>query len=127
MIYIDKDASKPIYLQIVDQVKGLIVAGKLKKGDALPSVRQLAGDLGVNMNTAALAFRDLQGQGLVEVRHGARTIISADQLGSESRAEARNQLRSALTNLVLSGLDKSSVIRIVDEEISSIEGGGRET
>ena len=68
---------RPIYQQITDGIKDLIARGELREGMTLPSVRQVAGDLGVNLNTVAVAYRQLQDEGFVTVRHGAGAVISS--------------------------------------------------
>jgi GntR family transcriptional regulator len=65
---IDFEDRRPLYQQVIDGVKELIACGTLKEGMSLPSVRQLAGDLGVNLNTIAAAYRQLQDEGLVSVK-----------------------------------------------------------
>jgi DNA-binding transcriptional regulator YhcF (GntR family) len=67
------DSPVPVYRQIADGVRTLCVAGELKAGDRLPTVRELAGDLGVHFNTVAEAYRILADEGwlLLERRRGA--------------------------------------------------------
>jgi DNA-binding transcriptional regulator YhcF (GntR family) len=70
------DASPdPKYQQIVDQIKAHVVAGALPPGTPLPSVRQLATDLGINVNTVLAAYHALDAEGVVLLRHGARAVI----------------------------------------------------
>src|SRR5438552_7242491 len=61
--------ARPIYQQVADGIKELIARGKLEGGAALPPVRQLAADLGVNLNTIATAYRELEKDGLVVIKH----------------------------------------------------------
>ena len=68
LISADPSDDQPIYRQIVDQLRQLLAAGTLRPGDPLPSVRQLAADLGVNLNTVAIAYRELAGEGLVKIK-----------------------------------------------------------
>ena len=58
-ILIDESDPRPIYRQVADEIRRLIAAGALAEGEALPSVRQVAVDLGVNLNTIASAYREL--------------------------------------------------------------------
>jgi GntR family transcriptional regulator len=60
---------RPIYQQVADGIKELIAQGKLTEGTSLPPVRQIAADLGVNLDTIAAAYRELQKEGLI-VLHG---------------------------------------------------------
>ena len=76
-ITIDESDRKPIYRQVADEIKGLIARGALREGMALPPVRQVADDLGVNLNTVAAAYRELKKEGLVAVRHGSGAVVSS--------------------------------------------------
>jgi len=74
-IQLDFRSGQPIYMQIVEQVRQLIVRGELKPGDQLPTVRQLAADLRVNFNTVARAYRLLDEAGLISTQHGRGTYV----------------------------------------------------
>ena len=76
-IQVDVRSPTPIYDQIATQVRHAVAAGTLQKGDAVPSVRQLAVALRVNPNTVARAYRDLEAEGLVETRRGLGTFVAA--------------------------------------------------
>lgn len=76
LISIDPQLRQPIYQQIVDEVRRGRVLGTLVPGDALPSVRQLAADLGINPNTVKQAYRELEREGLVLMRRGQGTFVT---------------------------------------------------
>lgn len=76
LISIDAQLRQPIYQQIVDEVRRGRVLGTLAPGDALPSVRQLAADLGINPNTVKQAYRELEREGLVLMRRGQGTFVT---------------------------------------------------
>ncbi len=83
--------TRPIYLQIMDEVRRGLVLGLLEPDDALPSVRQLASDLRVNPNTVQQAYRELEREGFVYVRRGRGTFVadsSTDELGRQDLIEA---------------------------------------
>jgi len=67
---VDYHSPVPIYVQIKEKVKVLILSGKLKPGDFLPSIRTLAKDLGVNVNTVARAYRELELEGVIRAERG---------------------------------------------------------
>ncbi|HEY4415866.1 MAG TPA: GntR family transcriptional regulator [Verrucomicrobiae bacterium] len=67
---IDFKSGKPVYLQLVDQVRLAAAAGTLRTGEALPSIRPLAEELRVNRNTIAKAYAELEGQGVIETIPG---------------------------------------------------------
>ena len=104
VIAVDPDLDTAPYQQIVDQFLGLIERGDLKPGDLLPTVRQLAGDLGVAPNTVARAYGELQERGCLagEGRRGTHVadVVPASDKRSRSRAlrEAVDRFAAALTH-----------------------------
>lgn len=74
---IDASSSVPIYAQIVEQVRALVAARSLRRGDQLPSVRDLAARVRVNRNTAAKAYQILEAEGVIETRQGHGCFIAA--------------------------------------------------
>ncbi|MFV2068078.1 MAG: GntR family transcriptional regulator, partial [Pirellulales bacterium] len=77
-IRISPDDGAPIYLQIVNQIKYLVAAGRYAPGDRLPPVRRLAEQLLVNPNTVARAYRELETAGLISMRQGSGAFISSN-------------------------------------------------
>ena len=124
-ITVDTDDRRPIYQQVVDEIKALIAKGDLREGIQLPPVRQLAADLGVNLNTIATAYRELQREGLISVRHGAGAIVTSRTAKETSEEELRKPLRAALTQLILSGLPRAEIMNIVTEELRLLLKGGK--
>lgn len=124
-ITIDAEERRPIYQQVVDGIKGLIASGELREGAHLPPVRQLAADLGVNLNTIATAYRILQSEGLIEVRHGSGATVMSRTANAVSDEELRRPLRAALTDLVLAGLGRGVILEIVRDELSALGKGGK--
>ena len=119
-ITIDELDARPIYRQVADEIKALIARGALSEGMALPPVRQVADDLGVNLNTIAAAYRELQKEGLLKVRHGSGAVVSSRRLPQQSDADLRKGLRASLAHLALAGLPKSEIVEIVNEEIRDL-------
>ena len=126
-ITIDELDRRPVYRQVADEIKGLIARGELREGMALPPVRQVAGDLGVNLNTIAAAYRELQKEGLLRVRHGSGAVVSARRLVQQNDAELRKPLRASLAHLALAGLPRAEIVEIVNEEIRQLFKRDRET
>ena len=122
--YPHENDKRPIYQQITDGIKALIAGGELREGMTLPSVRQVAGDLGVNLNTVAVAYRQLQDEGFVTVRHGAGAVISSRSARPVEQAELYKPLRTALTELVLSGLTDREIVGAVREELALLQKKG---
>jgi GntR family transcriptional regulator len=119
-ITIDELDRRPIYRQVADEIKALIARGSLSEGMALPPVRQVADDLGVNLNTIAAAYRELQKEGLLKVRHGAGAVVSSRRIAQQSDADLRKALRASLAHLVLAGLPRTEIVEIVNEELRDL-------
>jgi GntR family transcriptional regulator len=111
---------RPIYLQVADGIKELIARGKLAEGASLPPVRQLAADLGVNLNTIATAYRQLQEDGLIVIKHGSGSVVTSRTVTERSQDELLRPLRTALTGLVLAGLSSSKILGMVVRELSMV-------
>ncbi len=119
-ITIDESDRRPIYRQIADEIKGLIARGELREGMTLPPVRQVATDLGVNLNTIAAAYRELQKEGLLRVRHGSGATVSTRRLPPQNHSELRKSLRAALAHLALAGLPRGEIQEVVKEELREL-------
>ncbi|MBM3878525.1 MAG: GntR family transcriptional regulator [Verrucomicrobia bacterium] len=84
-------SGKPVYLQMVEQVKTAVAAGTLRPGDALPSIRPLAEQLRVNRNTVAKAYAELEGQGVIETLAGKGCFVR-NHAASPYRKQAREEM-----------------------------------
>ncbi len=73
---IEKSSAVPIYAQLQEQIRLLIRRGALQPGDAMPTVRALAVDLGINANTVTRVYRDLQREGLLRLERGIGTFVA---------------------------------------------------
>ena len=86
----------PIYLQLMEQVKHAIETGALRPGEQLPGIRPLAEELVINPNTVAKAYRELEHEGVIELRHGAGAFVSATRGAKKAdRQAARRRRRSS--------------------------------
>src|SRR5262245_19680700 len=99
-ITVDASDGRPIYEAVQDESKALIARGDLAEGQALPPVRQIAADLGVNLNTIAAAYRGLQDEGLITIRHGSGAVVTARRTTSTGPKELRRSLGAVLTQMV---------------------------
>jgi GntR family transcriptional regulator len=97
-IHISTHDGVPVYLQIVNQVKYLVAAGRLAAGEELPSVRTLAEQLVINPNTVARAYLELERAGVVVKRHGSGTYVSEEgsPLARKERMKLLTQRADAL-------------------------------
>ena len=90
LLQIDFKSGKPVYLQLVDQIRYAAASGGLRTGEPLPSIRPLAEELRVNRNTVAKAYAELESQGVIETIPGKGCFLKA--VGSPLTKTARNDL-----------------------------------
>lgn len=124
-IFIDESDPRPIYRQVADEIRRLIAGGVLAEGEALPSVRQVAVDLGVNLNTIAGAYRELQAEGLLTIRHGSGAVVASRTTSTRDDGELRKPLQSALTALVLAGVPRAEIVNLVRRELRALTKSSR--
>jgi GntR family transcriptional regulator len=125
LLTINSDDQRSIYEQVADGIRELIARGSLAEGTPLPPVRQLAADLGVNLNTIATAYRQLQKDGLITVRHGSGSVVASRTTTNRSSAELLSPLRTALTQMVLAGWPQNRILEAVRNELRLVEEGTR--
>ena len=121
MFNIDLRSNSPIYEQLTEQVKRGIVQGMLKPGDALPSVRRLAADIGVNPNTVAKAYQELERQKVILTVRGKGTVVN--DIPSGFNTGAAEKMRPFITELIYAGKTKEEVIETVAEIYDDIRKG----
>jgi len=117
---LDPRSPIPLYAQIAERVRLAIATGTLGPADALPSVRQLSTELRVNPATVVQAYRDLETQGFVEIRHGAGTFVR--ELAPGRRARERSRQATALVRKLLAdarrmGVSLAEVQKAIEDEI----------
>ncbi|HEV3197183.1 MAG TPA: GntR family transcriptional regulator [Bryobacteraceae bacterium] len=125
LLAIDTQDRRPIYQQIADRIRTLIAGGQLREGQALPPLRQLAADLGVNLNTIAAAYRELESEGLLTVKHGSGATVASRTAAKQSDDELRRPLRNALTQMILSGLPRGEILSMVNDELRTLLKGAK--
>ena len=120
----------PIYLQLMEQVKHAIETGALRPGDQLPGMRRLAEELVINPNTVAKAYRELEHEGVIELRHGAGAYVAAHattkKLTDRLRA-AQPIIAGAVDRARAKGLTEEEIRRLFEAELQGIRtrGGSR--
>lgn len=122
---LDPRLPTPLYAQIAERIRVGVAAGELTAGDSLPSVRALATRLRVNPATVVQAYRDLEQEGIVEMRQGAGSFVA--DVGPERRArtrytEARRLVRTLLADAARRGLTLDDVRRALDDETRGGDG-----
>jgi GntR family transcriptional regulator len=98
---LDSSSGVPFYRQIIDQVLLAVADGRLRAGTQLPTVRQLAVDLSVNLNTIAKAYREMEIRGIVQTQQGTGTFIAA-RSGAKTR-ERRKALQDLVDRVIANG------------------------
>ena len=115
VIEIDFSSEEALYLQLRNQIIRGIASARFQEGDALPSVRQLADDIGINMHTVNKAYTVLKQEGFLKVdrRKGAVIALDADKLTSLN--EMDENLRVILAKGICKGVSKDEVHQMIDE------------
>jgi GntR family transcriptional regulator len=128
-ITIDRGLDDPVYAQIARQVRQLIASGSLSPGMTLPSVRRLAGDLGVNLNTVARAYRMLEGEGflLIRGRSGARVAAPAKDIQRSTHVRLVGEMRILLAKFRQAGVTSDELLDFVHRELIALGESGTET
>src|SRR2546423_14533880 len=120
----------PIYLQLMEQVKHAIETGALRPGEQLPGIRPLAEELVINPNTVAKAYRELEHEGVIDLRHGAGAFVTeqprARKLADILRA-AQPIVAGAVEKLRTRGLSDEEIRRLFEAELAGLsrKGGKR--
>ena len=125
---IDRNLEVPVYEQVADQLRRHVASGDLAPGTTLPSVRQLAGDLGVNLNTIARAYRLLEGEGFLAIRDRSGVVVAppADEIEQSTRAMLLEQMRDTLARLRQAGMGNNELLPLLEREVLAMEGGRKE-
>jgi len=123
-ITIDRNLKAPVYEQVANQTRRLIASGVLRPGLVLPSVRQLAVDLGVNLNTIAKAYRLLETEGFLVIRDRAGVAVAAPAAEIEhfARSKLLDQLRTSLARLRQAGMTTEELLTIMRREVLALDG-----
>jgi DNA-binding transcriptional regulator YhcF (GntR family) len=124
---LDWATGEPVYEQIADQIRDRIAAGDLPPGHALPPVRTLASDLGVNLNTVARAYRQLEEQGFVLIRDraGAEVAAPAATADPDSLERLRHELRDVLQRMRQAGVTPDEIRGAVESIVARTDRAPR--
>jgi len=122
LIEIDRQSEEPVIRQIVRQIREAVAGGLLAPGRELPSVRTLASDLEVNLNTVARAYRVLQDEGFVTIhgRSGVEVAAPAKRADAQTRMTLTNELRESLARLRQAGVQIPQLRKLVRREIDGL-------
>jgi GntR family transcriptional regulator len=117
----------PIYLQLMEQVKHAIETGALRPGEQLPGIRPLAEELVMNPNTVAKAYRELEHEGVIELRHGSGAFVAANartrKLTDRLRA-GQFIVSAAVEQLRAHKLSHEEIRRLFEAELAGLNRKG---
>jgi GntR family transcriptional regulator len=116
---VDSHSARPIYLQIILQIKEQLRKGELKAGDELPSVRELADSLGINMHTVRGAYLRLRDEGIINLSLGRRATVSRISKPTDKprvEAEIEGRLEEITTDALLMGLSAVDIRRLLERQ-----------
>ena len=120
MLHLDYRDSRPIYEQVQDGLRKLMVAGVLQEGEKLPSVRALAGQLAINPNTIQRAYEALEREGYVYSIGGKCSFVAPrKEVDTGRRDELMKQLDTCVKELLFLGVSKEELLR----HLETAEGG----
>ena len=121
--HVNPSSGVPIYLQIEAQIKNAIAAGALKREQALPSVRKLAGDLRINPNTVARAYQNLERDGVIRTVPGGGCYVNGDSPGL-LHSEKMRRLKPLALQLAVEArqlvVDRKDAITLVEESFAEL-------
>ena len=117
-------SGKPVYLQLVDQVKVAAASGAMHPGEALPSIRPLAEQLRLNRNTVAKAYSELEAQGVIETVQGRGSVLRANN--SPMRKDVRRKmLAESVDEAVITAhhlqISRTEFLRLAEERYDALE------
>ena len=112
-ITIDSESSVPIYIQIEDSIHSLIAAGQLQPGEQLPTIRELAADIRVNLNTVARAYFELDREGVISTQRGKGTFVS----GKPDDAQIARKRLKLLHSIIETALEEAQRLGYTADEI----------
>ena len=127
LVNLNAQDGRPLYLQIMDEVRRAVSVGSLRPEDPLPSVRELAGELVINPRTVSQAYQELEREGVVYVRRGQGTFVSStvQRDGEERRTLARAVAKRALLEARRDYLTVEELVTMIQELAAEEEGGAR--
>jgi len=114
----------PLYLQLIEQVKHAIETGAIEAGEQLPSVRKMAEDLLINPNTVARAYRELEHEGIIELKHGSGAFIRESMAArAKLMHKAETVMQAAMDRLEALDLTEDEIRRLVENELAARRAG----
>jgi GntR family transcriptional regulator len=118
-LQLNPSSGVPLYLQLIEQIKHAIEAGAMRTGEQLPSVRQMAEELMINPNTVVRAYRELEHEGVIELKHGSGAFIRESIVPREKLMQkAQTVVQQALDRLGALDLSEEEIRRLIENELA---------
>lgn len=122
LLSINEKDGRPLYAQIVWQIKQQLARGDIRSGDELPSVRELADSLDINMHTVRRAYLELRDQGILSLRLGRRArILRRPPPEPAGESDIQTRLEETVTEAVIMGFSPQKIMKIVDEQLEQLK------
>ena len=112
-LYIDPESSVPIYIQIEDSIHSFIAAGQLQPGEQLPTIRELAAEIRVNLNTVARAYFELDKEGVISTQRGKGTFVT----GKPDKEQIERKRQKLLHSIIRAALEEAQNLGYSPAEI----------
>ena len=122
-IQIDTSSGEAIYLQLRNQIILGIASAELREGDTLPPVRQMAGEIGINMHTVNKAYTLLQEEGFLAIDRHRGTVVAMEIDKNKALEELRRGLKNTLAKAVCRNVTSGEIHGLVDEILQTFEPG----
>ena len=118
-LQLNPSSGVPLYLQLIEQIKHAIETGALRTGDQLPSVRQMAEELMINPNTVVRAYRELEHEGVIELKHGSGAFI-CESIAPRTKLmqKAHSVVQQAMDRLESLDLAEDEIRRLIENELA---------
>lgn len=129
IIKLDMQSEVPIYTQLVQQFIEGIASGKLQPGESLPSVRQLASDVGINLHTVNKVYTLLKQEGYIQVHRQRGVVVHPDGMPPVTEdflEKQQSELRPVIAEAILRGMTRQDLTAIVERIYSEIAPSGKE-
>ena len=120
----------PIYVQLMEQIKHAVETGAVRAGEQLPAIRKVAEDLAMNPNTVVRAYRELERDGILELRHGSGAYVSAARTTAAKTAaleRAAGIVGEALDEVAALGLTEAETRRVFESELAQVRERSKTT
>jgi DNA-binding transcriptional regulator YhcF (GntR family) len=123
MVVVERNTDEPVYEQIARQIRRLIASGELTPGMPLPTVRTLAADLGINLNTVARAYWRLEEEGFIRIRdRSGAEIMPPIRKTNADRNRLCEEMKNLLARMYQAGFSSQELRRVAEREIASLVG-----